>query len=151
MKGKTLVGAVTNILNKKVREEEAKDFALNQYGVLCAYLRDETVKSFLPKEKQVDLKTVKCVQLKYKTKLEKGLYPISITHVKRLIKNCEEWGYGNKDTCKYVAESIIEWLQLNHESLPILDNLESDLICIVHDINNGARYKLIDISYLTEN
>jgi hypothetical protein len=81
------------------------------------------------------------------TNIERGFYPISITHIKRLIKNCEEWEYGNKDTCKYVAESIIEWLQLNHESLPIVDTLETDLICIVHNINSGARYKYINLSY----
>ena len=35
-----------------------------------------------------------------KTQIERGFYPISITHIKQFIKNCEQWGYGNKDTCK---------------------------------------------------
>ena len=55
-----------------------------------------------------------------KTQKEKGFYPISITDVKRYFKSCEQWGYGNKDTCKYVAESIIEKIQLYHEELPYM-------------------------------
>ena len=82
-----------------------------------------------------------------KTQKEKGFYPISITDVKRYFKNCEEWGYGNKDTCKYVAESIIEKIQLYHDDLPIADTLYSDLICIAHNLNGGARYSRINISY----
>ena len=82
-----------------------------------------------------------------KTQKEKGFYPISITDVKRYFKNCEEWGYGNKDTCKYVAESIIEKIQLYHDDLPIVDTLYSDLICIAHNLNGGARYSRINISY----
>jgi hypothetical protein len=75
----------------------------------------------------------------------KKYYPISVTHIKRLIRNCEEWGYGNKDTCKYVAESIIEWLNLYHENLPIKDTLESEFISLVHDINNGAQFDYVKI------
>jgi hypothetical protein len=30
--------------------------------------------------------------------------------IRRLIGYCDTWGYGNKDTCKYVAEQIIEIL-----------------------------------------
>lgn len=40
---KSLVSAVTNILHKRVTEEEAKDFALNQYGVLATYIRSEFI------------------------------------------------------------------------------------------------------------
>jgi len=43
MKGETLVQSVTNILLKPVTEQEAKDFALNQYGVLCAYIRNKQI------------------------------------------------------------------------------------------------------------
>jgi hypothetical protein len=81
-----------------------------------------------------------------KTQIGRGFYPISITYIKRLIKNCEGWKYGNKDTCKYVAESIIEWLLMYHEDLPIVDTLYSDLISITHDMNNGAKYKRINLS-----
>jgi hypothetical protein len=81
-----------------------------------------------------------------KTKIKSGFYPISVTRVKRLIKNCENWNYGNKYTCKYVSESIIEWLLMYYEDLPIRDNLYNDLISIVHDINNGGKYKRINLS-----
>lgn len=37
----TLTTAVSNILLKEVTEEEAKNFALEEYGVLCAYIRYE--------------------------------------------------------------------------------------------------------------
>lgn len=73
-----------------------------------------------------------------KTKLERGFYPIYAKDIRRKIGYCETWGYGNKDTCKYVAETIIEDLQLN--GIPTLEPLYSDLICITHDINNGARF-----------
>ena len=84
-----------------------------------------------------------------KSKIERGFYPISLTHIKQLIKNCENWGYGNKETCKYVTETTIEWLQMKYESLPIVETLETDLICIVHNMYNGARYKSLNFSFLT--
>jgi hypothetical protein len=34
-----LVAAVSTILNKQVTEEEAKDFALNQFGTLMSFMR----------------------------------------------------------------------------------------------------------------
>lgn len=73
-----------------------------------------------------------------KTKLDRGLYPIYLKDIKRKIGYCETWGYGNKDTCKYVAETIIEELKMNNPNLPIRDDLYSDLISITHDINNGG-------------
>ena len=82
-----------------------------------------------------------------KTQKEKGFYPISITDIKRYIKNCEQWGYGNKDTCKYVAETLIAKIEDNHIELPIVDTLYSDLIMIAHNWNGGARYSRINISY----
>ena len=80
-----------------------------------------------------------------KTQIERGFYPISITHVKKFIKNCEEWGYGNKDTCKYVAESVIANIEDNNMELPINDSLYSDLISITHNMNKGAQYSRINI------
>ena len=79
------------------------------------------------------------------TKISRGFYPISITHIKRLIKNCEVWGYGNNDTCKYVAECIIDWLNINHTNLPIKETLYSELVSIVHDLNSGSLIKTIFI------
>ena len=81
-----------------------------------------------------------------KTKLKRGFYPISLTYVKRLMGYCEQWGYGNKDTCKYVAESIIEWSSMYHEDIPIKDNLYSELIGITHDLNNGSQMKKLEIT-----
>jgi len=81
-----------------------------------------------------------------KSKLSKGFYPISLTYVRRLIKNCEQWGYGNKDTCKYVAENVIEQISINYEELPIKDSLYQELIGLVHNINNGALIKKIEIN-----
>ena len=43
----TLVIAVTNILCRRVTEEEAKEFALKNYGVLCAYIRSNAVTEIL--------------------------------------------------------------------------------------------------------
>ena len=82
-----------------------------------------------------------------KTQIEKGFYPISITHIKQFIKNCEQWGYGNKDTCKYVTECVINNIEDNHIELPIVDTLYSDLIMIVHNMNCGAKYSRVNISY----
>jgi hypothetical protein len=81
------------------------------------------------------------------TQIQRGFYPISITHIKQFIKNCEQWGYGNKDTCKYVAENVIANIEDNHMDLPIVDNLYGDLVSIVHDMNSGAKYSRINISY----
>lgn len=75
-----------------------------------------------------------------KTKLSRGFYPIYATDIRRMIGYCETWGYGNKETCKYVAENIIERLSIEQPEIPIKDSLHSDLIGITHDINNGARF-----------
>lgn len=45
MKPKNLISTVKNILKKKVTEEEAKEFALKNYGVLAAYIRSQYIKS----------------------------------------------------------------------------------------------------------
>lgn len=44
---KTLIGTVTNILNKRVTEQEAQKFALEQYGVLATYIRQEFTKKIV--------------------------------------------------------------------------------------------------------
>ena len=76
-----------------------------------------------------------------KTKIQRGFYPISYADIRRRIGYCDSWGYGNKDTCKYVAETTIEQLQIEHEDLPIKDTLYNELISLTHDINNGAKFK----------
>jgi hypothetical protein len=77
----------------------------------------------------------------------KTIYPIKISHIKRLIKNCEEWKYGNKDTCKYVAECLIDYISTDYPNLPIKNSLYNDIIEIVHDINNGSLIKKIEIEF----
>jgi hypothetical protein len=72
-----------------------------------------------------------------KSKIQRGFYPISYTRINQLMRNCRGWDYGNKDTCNYVAESILQDLDNNHPDLPIRGSLRSDLISITHDINNG--------------
>lgn len=81
------------------------------------------------------------------SKIKNGYYPISISHVKQLIKNCEKWGYGNKDTCKYVAENIIDWLNINHEEIPINETLFNELVSITHDLNSGSLINKIEIKF----
>ena len=46
----TLTTTVTNLLNKRVTDEQAKTFALENYGVLATYIRQE----FINKIKKVD-------------------------------------------------------------------------------------------------
>ena len=46
----TLTTTVTNLLNKKVTDEQAKTFALENYGVLATYIRQE----FINKIKKVE-------------------------------------------------------------------------------------------------
>lgn len=50
MKGNNLISTVTTILNKRVTEEEAKQYALNNYGILATYIRQEYVKSLTSKK-----------------------------------------------------------------------------------------------------
>ena len=76
-----------------------------------------------------------------KSKIQRGYYPISYADLNRRIGYCENWGYGNKDTCKYVTETIIESIEMNHPELPIRESLYGDLMSIVDDLNSGANYK----------
>ena len=57
----TLTTAVTNILCKRVTDEQAKTFALENYGVLATYIRQEFINSIKKvddyKIRKKDLKT----------------------------------------------------------------------------------------------
>jgi hypothetical protein len=44
-----LVVAVTNILCKRVTEEEAKEFALKNYGLLACYIRARQIDKLIKK------------------------------------------------------------------------------------------------------
>jgi len=74
-----------------------------------------------------------------KTKIERGYYPISFGDIRRGVETCERWGYGNKDTCKYIAESLID--RMDSLGLSIKDDLHSDLVSITHHINNGSKFR----------
>ena len=82
------------------------------------------------------------------SKIQRGFYPISYTRINQLMKNCRGWDYGNKDTCNYVADNILQDLDINYPELPIRGSLRSDLISITHDINNGrlTKGKVLTIS-----
>ena len=41
----TLTTTVTNLLNKRVTDEQAKQFALDNYGILATYIRQEFINS----------------------------------------------------------------------------------------------------------
>lgn len=43
IKGNNLVTTVTNILNKRVTETEAKQFALDNYGILATHIRQNFI------------------------------------------------------------------------------------------------------------
>jgi hypothetical protein len=78
--------------------------------------------------------------MKNKELIKKGFYPISYKKLIKKVNICEKWGYGNKDTCKYVAETTIEEIELKYPDLPIKDTLYGVLIGIAHDLNKGRRY-----------
>ena len=79
-----------------------------------------------------------------KSKIQRGFLPIFAKDIRRMIGYCETWGFGNKDTCKYVAENTIEQMELKG-IITLTDEQKSkansDLISITHDINSGGNYK----------
>jgi hypothetical protein len=87
-----------------------------------------------------------------KNKIDRGFLPIYSKDVKRLIEYCNTWGYGNKDTCKYVAEQIMEILtcdyKININPIGIKSPLWSQLISLTHSMNSGGRFYNIESSTL---
>ena len=80
-----------------------------------------------------------------KNKINRGLLPIYASDIKRLIGYCDTWGYGNKDTCKYVTESLIEILKHNFKinidiDIAFKNGLYSELISLIHNINSGSKF-----------
>ena len=79
-----------------------------------------------------------------KHKIKRGLLPIYASDVKRLLGYCNTWGYGNKDTCKYVAEQVMEILAYDYKMdinpMDIKNPLWSELISLTHNINSGGRF-----------
>jgi hypothetical protein len=52
----TLTTAVTNILSKKVTDDQAKQFALDNYGILATYIRQQFVSSLKSGENKIKTK-----------------------------------------------------------------------------------------------
>ena len=79
-----------------------------------------------------------------KNKIQRGFLPIYSKDIRRLISSCDTWGYGNKDTCKYVAEQIMEILvcdyKININPMDIKNPLWSELISLAHNLNSGGRF-----------
>jgi hypothetical protein len=79
-----------------------------------------------------------------KNKIKRGFLPIYSKDIRRLIGYCDTWGYGNKDTCKYVAEQVMEILandyKININPVGINNPLWSELISLTHDINSGGKF-----------
>ena len=75
----------------------------------------------------------------------KKYLPIKEEDVKRYIGYCEEWNYGNKDTCKYVSKMLTEDLQINcnwnyKTSIKYWDNFMS----LAHSMNSGGSFYPIE-------
>lgn len=51
MKIQTLKNCVSDIIGKDVSENEAKEFANNQFGVLCAYIKHNVIKNIVDDKK----------------------------------------------------------------------------------------------------
>lgn len=67
---------------------------------------------------------------------------ITEKYVRRLIGYCDEWNYNNKETCKYVVESIMEKHDKDvHEDF----ELYADLMSMVHNVNNGGNFYEVEI------
>jgi hypothetical protein len=71
-----------------------------------------------------------------KNKIQKGFLPIYSKDIRRLIGYC--------DTCKYVAEQMMEILacdyKININPIGIKNPLWSELISLTHNLNSGGRF-----------
>jgi hypothetical protein len=67
--------------------------------------------------------------------------PIKEKNIKRYIRYCDEWGYGNKDTCKYVAEMLTDDLVIeNNFKFKIAEKYWNDFIILAHNMNGGGKF-----------
>jgi len=67
---------------------------------------------------------------------------ITEKYVRRLIGYCDEWNYNNKETCKYVVESIME---KHDKDFGENRELYDDLMSMVHNVNKGGNFYEVDI------
>ena len=67
--------------------------------------------------------------------------PIKKANIKRYIKYFDEWNYGNRDTCKYVADMLTEDLILEHNfKHKKAQKYWSDFISLAHNMNSGRNF-----------
>ena len=72
--------------------------------------------------------------------------PIKEKDIKRYTKYCDEWGYGNKDTCKYVAEMLTEDIILDHNfKYKTAQKYWSNFISLAHHMNSGGKFYNIEL------
>ena len=72
--------------------------------------------------------------------------PIKEEDIKRYIKYCDEWGYGNKDTCKYVADTLTEDLIINNNfKYETARKYWDQFISLAHNMNAGGGFYNIEI------
>ncbi len=68
--------------------------------------------------------------------------PIKEKNIKRYIKYCDDWGYGNKDTCKYVSDMLTDDLIIDHnfKYKKRHKNNWDEFISLAHNINGGGSF-----------
>jgi len=71
--------------------------------------------------------------------------PIKEKNIKRYIKYCDQWGYGNKDTCKYVADMLTEDLTIDHNfKYETAIKYWDQFISLAHNMNGGGKFYKIE-------
>ena len=71
--------------------------------------------------------------------------PIKEEDIKRYIKYCDEWGYGNKDTCKYIADTLTEDLIINNNfKYETARKYWHQFISLAHNMNSGGKFYNIE-------
>jgi hypothetical protein len=71
--------------------------------------------------------------------------PIKEKNIKKYIKYCDEWGYGNKDTCKYIADMLTEDLTIdNNFKYEKAIKYWNQFISLAHDMNSGGKFYNIE-------
>jgi hypothetical protein len=83
-----------------------------------------------------------------KNKIQRGFLPIYSKDIRRLIGYCDTWGYGNSETCRYIAETLIEDLyykcKINDENNK--EGIYQELISLAHNMNKGGCFYNIKFS-----
>jgi hypothetical protein len=65
--------------------------------------------------------------------------------INKIYKYCDEWGYGNKDTCKYIADMLTEDLTIdNNFKYEKAIKYWNQFISLAHDMNSGGKFYNIE-------